>query len=169
MSAGDHKSDVDQKSDVDLEAVARAIVLRQLTMAPRSRTQLATKLTLREIPVDVAQRVLDRFEQVGLVDDAAFAAGWVRSRQATRGRRALAHELRAKGIGDDLAAQALDAIEGDDERQAAAELVARRLPATRGLDRDRRIRRLVAMLARRGFGGGLAMQVVCEGIDSEGI
>ena len=163
MSAGD------QTSDVDLEAVARAIVLRQLTMAPRSRTQLATKLTLREIPVDVAQRVLDRFEQVGLVDDAAFAAGWVRSRQATRGRRALAHELRAKGIGADLAAQALDAIGGDDERQSAADLVAKRLPSTRGLDRDRRIRRLVAMLARRGYGGGLAMQVVCEGIDCEGI
>ena len=167
--AVDQKLDVGQKSEIELEAVARAVVLRQLTMAPRSRTQLATKLTLREIPVDVAQRVLDRFEQVGLVDDAAFAAGWVRARQATRGRRALAHELRAKGIDDDLAAQALDVIGDDAERQAAAELVARRLPATRGLERDRRIRRLVAMLARRGFGGGLAMRVVCEGIDGEGI
>ena len=160
----------EQRPDVDPEAVARAIVLRQLTMAPRSRAQLMTKLTQRDIPADVAQRVLDRFEQVGLVDDAAFAAGWVRSRHATRGlsRRALAHELRAKGIDDDLAALALDALGDDDERAAAADLVARRLPATRGLDRDRRIRRLVAMLARRGYGAGLSMQVVRESIDSEG-
>ena len=139
-------------------------------MAPRSRAQLATKLAQRGVPDDVAQRVLDRFEQVGLVDDAAFAAGWVRSRHATRGlsRRALAHELRAKGIDDELAQAALRTLDVDDERLAAEQLVARRLRSVHGLAREKQLSRLVGMLARKGYGGGLAMQVVRQALDAQG-
>lgn len=161
----------EQPPDADPEAVVRAIVLRQLTMAPRSRAQLVAKLAQRGAPDDVAQRVLDRFEQVGLVDDAAFAAGWVRSRHATRGlsRRALAHELRAKGIDDELAQAALQTLDGDDERLAAEQLAARRLRTVRGLPREKQVARLAAMLARKGYGGVLAMQVIRECIDREGV
>ena len=87
----------------DPEEIARAIVLKQLSMAPRSRQQLADKLRQRGCPDDVSARVLDRMEAVGLVDDDAYAQMVVRSKQATRGlaKRALAHDLRGKGVADD--------------------------------------------------------------------
>jgi len=159
----------DSTPDADPESVARAIVLRQLTMAPRSRAQLEDRLAERGAPEDIARRVLDRFEEVGLVDDAAFAAGWVRSRHETRGlsRRALAHELRVKGVGEQTAQEALAALDGDDERRAAEQLVARRLPAVRRLPRDKQLSRLAGMLARRGYGSGLALQVVRDALDDE--
>src|SRR4051795_7655976 len=96
----------DDTPDADPESVARSIVLRQLTMAPRSRAQLADKLAERGAPDDVAARVLDRFEEVGLIDDAAFADMLIRSHRASRGlgRRGLAHELRRKGVDDETAA-----------------------------------------------------------------
>src|SRR4051812_24013738 len=154
----------DSTPDADPDSVARAIVLRQLTMAPRSRAQLVDKLAQRGAPEDVARRVLDRFEEGGLVDDAAFAAGWGRSRHQTRGlsRRALAHELRAKGIEDGTAQEALAELDGEDERRAAEQLVARRLRSMRGLPRDKQLSRLAGLLARKGYGSALALQVVRE-------
>ncbi|POX41886.1 regulatory protein RecX, partial [Streptomyces sp. Ru72] len=79
---------------------ARAICLRLLTGTPRTRKQLADALSKREIPEDVADEVLSRFEEVGLIDDSAFADAWVESRHHGRGlaRRALAQELRTKGV-----------------------------------------------------------------------
>ena len=144
-------------------------MLRQLTMAPRSRAQLATALADRGVAADVAQRVLDRFEQVGLINDAEFAAGWVRSRHRTRGlsRRALAHELRARGIDDELAAQALASLDEDDERLAAEQLVRRRLRSMSGLPREKQLSRLVGLLARKGYGGSLAMRVVLAALDDD--
>lgn len=152
------------------ESVARSIVLRRLTAAPRTRAQLADDLRRRAVPDDVATKVLDRFTEVGLVDDRAFADGWVRSRHAQRGlsRRALAHELRNKGVADDLVAEAVGGVGDDDELRAAEELVARRLPALRRFDRAVQERRLVGMLARKGYPGGLAMQVVRAAVSSPG-
>ena len=144
-------------------------MLRQLTMASRSRAQLAAALADRGAAADVAQRVLDRFEQVGLINDAEFAAGWVRSRHRTRGlsRRALAHELRARGIDDELAAQALASLDEDDERLAAEQLVRRRLRSMSGLPREKQLSRLVGLLARKGYGGSLAMRVVLAALDDD--
>lgn len=150
--------------------MARGLVLRKLTAAPRSRGQLEADLAAREVPDDVAARVLDRFTEVGLVDDAAFAEMWVRSRHAGRGlsRRALSQELRQKGVDDDTAEAALDDIGPDEEAAAAAGLVARRLPATRGLATEVRMRRLAGMLARKGYPSGLSMQVVRDALAAEG-
>jgi len=155
-------SSADEVPDADPASVARSIVLRKLTAAPRSRAQLEEDLRRRDVPDAVAAAVLDRFTEVGLVDDAAFAALWVRSRHASRGlsRRALAHELRHKGIDDETAAAALDEVDGDDEQAAAQLLVAKRLPALRRVDDQVATRRLVGMLARKGYPGGLAAQVV---------
>ena len=91
--------------DADPESVARKILLDQLTGRARTRSELATKLSARNVPDDIAGRLLDRFEEVGLVDDAAFAREWVEQRQSGRGlaRRALAMELRRKGIDDETA------------------------------------------------------------------
>ncbi len=138
-------------------------------MAPRTRAQLAEELHRKAVPDDVAEQVLDRFGEVGLVDDVAFAQTWVRSRHGGRGlaRRALRHELRARGIDEETVATALDAVDDADERVAAAALVSRRLPATRGLAREVRIRRLAGMLARKGYADGLAMRVVHEALDVE--
>ncbi|MEV8096068.1 RecX family transcriptional regulator [Kitasatospora sp. NPDC085879] len=152
---------------------ARDICLRLLTGSPRSRKQLADALRKREIPEDVADEVLSRFEEVGLIDDAAFAAAWVDARHGRRGlaRRALAQELRTRGISADLAEEALARVDSDDEAEAARALVDRRLRTTRGLEPQARTRRLVAMLARRGYSEGLAFRVVREalGEESEGI
>jgi regulatory protein len=156
----------DTTPEADPYSVARGIVLRQLTMAPRSRAQLAQKLADRGTPVDVAGRVLDRMAEVGLVDDVAFADGWVRSRTATRGlsRRALAHELRDKGIDDETAASALQQVDDEDELAMARDLVARRLPSVRGLPPDKQVNRLVGMLARKGYSSGLAFRVVRDAV-----
>lgn len=160
----------DETPDADPESVARTIVLRQLTMAPRSRAQLAQKLADRGTPVDVADHVLDRMEQVGLVDDEAFAEGWVRSRHETRGlsRRALAHELRTKGIDDETARATLEQVDDDAEVATARQLVRRRLPSVRGLPQEKQLNRLVGMLARKGYGSGLAFRVVREVMSEHG-
>jgi regulatory protein len=119
------------------------------------------------VPDEAAAAVLDRFTEVGLIDDAAFARAWVTSRQAGRGlgRGALRQELRAKGVGDELAAEALEQIDDDDERSAARDLVDRRLRSMQRLDRATASRRLVGMLARKGYGGGLAAAVVRAALD----
>jgi regulatory protein len=145
-------------------------VLRKLTAAPRTRAQLADDLARRAVPDEVATKVLDRFTEVGLIDDRAFADSWVRTRHAQRGlsRRALAHELRNKGVADELVDEAVAEVDDDDERRAAEELVARRLPALARFDRQTQLRRLVGMLARKGYPGGLAMQVVRAAVATEG-
>ena len=154
-------ADDPETPEANPESVARSIVLRKLTAAPRTRAQLADDLRRRAVPDEVATKVLDRFTEVGLVDDRAFADAWVRTRHAQRGlsRRALAHELRHKGVADDLVAEAVAEVGDDDEQRAAEDLVARRLPALQRFDREVQLRRLVGMLARKGYPGGLAMQV----------
>jgi regulatory protein len=153
----------------DPESAARAICLRALTGAPKTRQQLAELLAQRGIPDDAAGTVLERFTEVGLIDDAAYARAWVSSRQAGRGlaRRALSAELRAKGVDPEVAAAAVEAVGDDDEREAARRLVARKVAAMRRLDRVTATRRLMGMLARKGYGGGLAAAVVREALDAE--
>lgn len=151
----------------DPESVARGICLRALTGAPKTRQQLADLLTARGVPDDAAETVLDRFTEVGLIDDAAYARAWVSSRQAGRGlaRRALSAELRAKGVDAELAAVAVEAVGDDEEREAARRLVARKVGAMRSLDRVTATRRLMGMLARKGYSGGLAAAVIREALD----
>ena len=145
-------------------SVARNIVLRQLTAGARSRAQLAAVLARRGVPDDVAEAVLDRFEEVDLVDDAEFARQWVQSRHTGRGlaRRALTHELRHRGVDDETVRAAVGEIDDDAELEAARVLVRRRLPSTASDDPARRVRRLAGMLARKGYGPGVAMRAVRE-------
>ncbi len=152
------------------EDVARAVVLRRLSFGPRTRAQLHEAILAKDVPADVADAVLDRFVEVGLVDDADFAREWVRVRHRDKGlsRRALADEMRRKGVPTDDAEEALSALDGDDERAAAEALVARKLPASRGLDYPKRVNRLMGMLARKGYGPGLAGEVVRQALAGEG-
>jgi regulatory protein len=154
----------------DPVSAARGICLRALTGAPKTRSQLADLLAARDIPDDAAETVLDRFTEVGLIDDAAFARAWVSSRQAGRGlaRRALSAELRAKGVDAEVVAEAVEAVDDDDERETARRLVDRKVGAMRRLDRTTATRRLMGMLARKGYSGGLAAAVVRDALDGVG-
>ena len=159
----------DDNPDADPVAVARQIVLTRLASAPRTRAELDQTLASRGVPADAAAVVLDRFTEVGLIDDAAFARAWVQSRQAGRGlaRRALAQELRRRGVKAEIAAEAVAEIDPAAEHAAANRLVARKLHTTARLDRVTRIRRLTGMLARKGYPAGLAMHVVLEALAGE--
>ncbi len=146
-------------------------MLRQLSSSPKSRLQLARKLAERNVPEDVAEAVLDRFEEVRLVDDAEFAELWVRSRSLNRklARGALRRELAEKGIDEDIAAAALAQVSDEQEESAARELVERKLRNARGLgdraERDKTVRRLAAMLARKGYQPSQAFRIVGEVLD----
>ena len=126
-----------QDAEPDQESVARAIALRLLTSSPRSRAQLAEAMARKDVPDEVAERVLDRFTEVGLIDDAEYARMVVRTRHAERGlsRRAIAVELRRRGIDDELAGDALEQVDADDEESAARTLVRRKLASTSGAGR----------------------------------
>jgi regulatory protein len=148
----------------DREQVARSILLRRLEAAPRTRSQLAATLRERGVPDDVAQRLLDRFEEVGLIDDRMFARLWVESRQ--RGRllsgRALRSELRRKGVPDTFIDEALQTVTVDDEFDAAREVATRKARSVVGLPRPTQVRRLSGALARKGYGPAVTAQVVRE-------
>ena len=152
----------------DHEAVARTILLNQLTGRARSRRELADKLASKAVPDELAERLLNRFEEVGLVDDAAFARAWVESRQRGKGlaRRALTQELRRKGIADDLVRDAVEGVDPEDELASARELVRRKSRTMARLDRATATRRLVGMLARKGYPPGDAYRVVRDELDA---
>lgn len=142
--------------------MARTIVLSKLTVQARSRQELEQALEAKAVPADVATRVLDRLTEVGLVDDEAFAGSWVHSRRKNRGlgRRALSYELRRKGVDEELIRETLDQVTPEDEQETAAVLVRRKLRSMGGLSREVQVRRLAGMLARKGFGAGMAMSVI---------
>ena len=169
-SEGRDNEDRDQV-DEDPEARARQVCLTLLTLAPRTRAQLAGALRKRGIPDEAADAVLARFEDVGLIDDAAFARSWVESRHYSRGLagRALSAELKQRGVAADEIKAALDEqLSPDAEATAARRLVERKIPGTRGLPADQRTRRLAGMLARKGYSPGLAFRVIREALEAEG-
>lgn len=144
--------------------------LRLLTSRARTRAELVERLARRGYPDDVTDRVLARLAGAGLINDAEFAAQWVRSRHiyAGKGKRALAAELRTKGVSAENAEAALASIDGDSERSRAAELVVKKL-RSENLDDGglKASRRLVAMLARRGYNQSMAFDVVKNALASE--
>jgi regulatory protein len=151
-------------SEPSREEQARALCLRLLTVRARTRAELAGQLAKRGYPDDVSVVVLDRLTDVGLVDDVDFAEQWVRSRRvnAGKGKRALAAELRTKGVDGDVITATLESIDAGAERERAEQLVQsklRRETLARD-DDDKVLRRLVAMLARRGYGQSMALDVV---------
>ena len=151
--------------------VARQICLNQLEHAPRTRAQLAARLRSKGVEDDVAEQVLSRFADVGMIDDALFAQMWVTSRHRGKGlaRRALSQELRRKGVGDDEVAEAVAALDPEVELATARALVDRRLRTTRGLTPQARVRRLAGRLARKGYPAGTAIREVKEALAAEGV
>lgn len=143
--------------------------LRLLTARARTRAELAGQLAKRGYPGDISNRVLDRLAAVGLVDDTDFAEQWVQSRRARSGKsnRALAAELHSKGVPNDVIATALDGMDDGAERVRAEQLVRARLRREVLTDEARVSRRLVGMLARRGYSQNLACEVVLTELAAE--
>ncbi|WP_435824104.1 regulatory protein RecX [Actinoplanes missouriensis] len=145
--------------------IAREICLRQLSARPRTRAELAKALVRKGISEEVIAEVLDRYDEVGIIDDAAFARAWVSSRHHGRGlaRRALANELRQRGVDAEVASVALEAVDDEAEADAARALVDRKLRTATGTP-DAVFRRLVAMLARKGYPAGVAIRAVKDAL-----
>lgn len=172
---GAESADPGPTGPTDPATQAREVCLKLLTVRPRSRAELAEALRRKAIPRDVAESVLDRLGDVGLVDDAAVAEAAVHAGLTYRGlgRNALSAELRRRGVADDVALEAISAIDPEDEEQRARDLVRRRLrntatgEDTAGWD-TRMVRRLAAMLARKGYSEGLALRVIRDELGSGG-
>lgn len=150
------------------EQRARSVLLRHLSAAPKTRWQLEQKLADRETPQEVAELLLDHFEELGLIDDALFARMWVDSRSRTKSlsRGALRRELTDKGVPVDCAEAALAQLTEEDEMESARKLVRSKMPSsfsTQDRDgRDKAVRRLVGMLGRKGYGAGFAFKIVAD-------
>ncbi|MET9798879.1 regulatory protein RecX [Nocardiopsis alba] len=157
-------------SGEDMENKARNLVLRMLTHSPRTRAQLDRSLHRRGYEEEIVTRVLDRIEEAGLIDDAAFARGWVSSRHHSRGlsRRALSRELRTRGVEEETVREAVAEIDDEDEREAARALARKKLAGTRGRDQEVRIRRALGALARKGYPAGMSYRLVREELEAEG-
>ncbi|HET9871272.1 MAG TPA: regulatory protein RecX [Propionibacteriaceae bacterium] len=164
-SAGD--DDRELEPEPDAATVAHTIVLNKLTTQARTRLELSKALRKKNVPESVAASVLDRMEDVGLVDDAKFARTWVESRRSRRylSKAALRRELAVKGVAKDQIDSALDGIDGEDEFAAAYGLAQKKLRSMAALDAEVQYRRLAGALARRGFGPALTLRVLSDLLD----
>ncbi|MDK7082763.1 regulatory protein RecX [Pseudoglutamicibacter cumminsii] len=150
------------------ERLCRETALRLLSTRARSRHEIEENLRGKELPAEAITHVMDRFEEVGLIDDEAFAQAWVESRNRSKGYASarLAQELRRKGIAEEHIAAALEQLDGDDLRAQAENLALKRLgysdlpPDRYGPDRKERekvMRRIVSHLQRKGYAPGVCM------------
>jgi regulatory protein len=155
----------DSRAPVEEAELAREICLRQLAVRPRTRAELATALRRRGICDEIAAEVLDRYDDVGMIDDAAFARAWVTSRHHGRGlaRRALADELRQRGVDAAAAGEALATLDDQTEAATARALVERKLRTATGSP-EAVFRRLVSLLARKGYPAGVAVTAVRDAL-----
>uniref|UniRef100_UPI0035712E63 regulatory protein RecX n=1 Tax=Nocardia rhizosphaerihabitans TaxID=1691570 RepID=UPI0035712E63 len=164
LAPGDRpKATVDQAKDACLNLLA---------VRARSRAELEKRLGEKGFRLEVTAAALDRLTEVGLIDDSSFAEQWVHERHtySGRGKRALQRELRDKGVAPADAENALAIVTDDAERARATDLVRRKLQTLpRDLDRDKAVRRLVGMLARRGYDQSTAFAVVTSALDEAGL
>lgn len=137
-----------------LEQRARNVLLHQLARSTKSTAQLRKILEQREIPNEIAEAVIERFTEVGLIDDAAFAETIVSSRRNYKGlaKSAIKRELNDKGINAELAEEALSSITAEDDFESAKQLAVRRYRQMAHLERAVRERRLAGYLQRKGYG-----------------
>jgi len=154
--------------EVDPVEYARSVVLRRLAASARTRRDLADDLLSRGVPLEAVNEVLDRFVDVGLVNDAEFARLWVESRRRSRGSapRVLRQELMEKGVEPELIDACLVDISADEQRSDARRLVDSKLRSVARFDEATQVRRLVNLLVRRGYSPSTAFEVVRESRDA---
>ncbi|MFM1984298.1 MAG: hypothetical protein RL723_733 [Actinomycetota bacterium] len=135
------------------ETRARNVLLHQLARSAKSTSQLRKILEQREISSEIAEKVLERFTEVGLIDDAAFAETIVNSRRNYKGlaKSAIKRELNEKGVSQELVEAAISAITAEDDFESAKQLASRRFNQMAHLEKDVRTRRLAGYLQRKGY------------------
>lgn len=163
------KANPAEMTDAEVASFAQEIVVRKLTDRAHSRADLAQTLAQKQVPAEAAEAVLAKFEAAGLINDEEFARSWVQSRQRGKGlaRNLLAMELRRKGVDEEIAQRALSELDPEAERASAHRLVQRKLRTMQGLDQHVQIRRLVGLLARKGYAPQVAFDVVREELNAE--
>lgn len=161
-----------RKQPEDPAHQARDVVYRLLAVRARSRSELRQALVRKGFDEELADAALQKFADAGLIDDAEFARAWVRERheQQGLGRHALGVELRRKGVAEHVIDDALSTMDEESEVERARELVRRKLRGTAAVDGAavdgaKRTRRLVSMLARKGYSEGMAFRVVREELE----
>nr|WP_245900554.1 regulatory protein RecX [Prauserella shujinwangii] len=149
---------------------AKEICFDLLAVRARPKEELRQALRRKGFDDELAERLLGKLDDAGLVDDAAFAELWVRSRHQYQGlaRRALVAELKRKGVDGAVAAQAAEEVDREAEEERARALVRKRLRAMTGVDEQTAIRRLLGMLGRKGYPQGLAYTVIREELRAAG-
>jgi regulatory protein len=149
---------------------AKELCFDLLAARPRTKDELRQALRRKGFDDDLGERLLSKLDSSGLVDDAAFAEQWVRSRHAYQGlaRKALVAELKRKGVDGEVAAQAAGEIDRESEEQRARELVRKRLRSMTTVDEQTAVRRLLGTLARKGYPQGLAYAVIRDELKTAG-
>lgn len=157
----------------EAKAAVRRRALLLLDARARSRHELRQRLVDLEFEPAVIDDVLDDLAGVGLLDDAAFAREWVRQRHARRGKstRVLDRELQDKGVDAAIRAEALGQIEPEDEEATARALAEKKARTVRSAPADRAesdkvLRRIVGVLARRGFNQGMSLRIAREALET---
>ena len=149
----------------DPVAAAREIALRQLTVRARTRVELSRALARKNVPDEAAKAVLDRLEEVGLVDDAVFARDWLAAGgRRQKSRRVLLGELAQKGVDRELIDQAASELKAERDYEVASGFATRKAAGLAGLEPSVRYRRLAGALARRGFSASVVAQVTREAL-----
>ena len=150
----------------DPESVVRNILLRKLSAAPRTRSELEKDLARRGADPAVAATVLDRFEDVGLIDDESFAAMWVESRHRSKAlaRSVLRQELRHRGVDAETIDSAVGQIDDDDEWIRARDFARRKVRVKPGEDPRKALQRLAGQLARKGYPGNVCFAVARDAL-----
>ena len=163
---GEKKPAGSEAASQDPEARARGLLMDSLSRSARTRGQLADMLERKGVSEEVAEAALDRFAELGLVDDAAYAEAFTRSRHEHKGlgSRAIAFELRRRSVPDELVQEAVSVLDTDEEQRTASRLARERQARMNGLPREVQARRLAGFLARKGYGGEMVGRAVREAL-----
>ena len=153
---------------------AKTIVYNQLAYSAKTRGQLRKKLQAEGFDAELIEPLLDKFEAAKLIDDAEYAQTFVAQKSRTKklSRAALRRELSERGVRGEEAENALAQRTDEQEREDAAELVRKKLRPGMDLsdraEKDRVTRRLLGMLARRGYPSSMSMSVIREALAAYG-
>jgi regulatory protein len=128
---------------------------------------LEALLERKRVAPEAAAAVLDRFEEIGLINDVGYAEAFVESRHRVRGQggRALSAELRRRGVADEVVAEAVGALDPDTEFETACRLARSRYDRMSRLEPEVKVRRLAGFLARKGYSGAIVARAVRQAID----
>ena len=150
----------------ELAAGAERKLLRSLGSRGLSVSEARTKLRHQEVPAELIDDIVDRLVRTGALDDARLAEQVVHAATSRKkqGRRAIARSLSARGIPREVIDEALEELP-DDDAERALEFARSKAGQLSRFDEDTALRRLVGQLARRGFGGSLAMSAARRALD----